>query len=250
MVSFQDQLEAAKKRQWQSSRYANKWVAMNRESSVASTSTLRASTPADFGYRETLQETPVTNDEMDLDLPEQQLPDDPKVPEEVRTLIVATDFGTTFSSVAFAAFENESISDVEFITNYPDAPLVFQRKNLQVPTESGYPVTQILDEIVEVDEEAPPEDVLGIVDSEDLENEAVEDDDGEEEDDPLGIYGDVNTANDMDLDIQGDQADGKVPYWGYDVFSQSRRANINNPDIDVRLITRSKLIASFIPSRD
>ena len=261
MSSFQGHLEAAKRKQMQSRRHINETrTVINREASVASTATIRNQTPAEFDGRDIIYGMSMFDDDMELDSSGQYSPKEPETLEGVGTLIVATDFGTTFSSVAFAAWHNGNISTVKTISNYPEDPLVFQKKSLQVPTESGYPVKPILNESVEVDEEVLHDIGMDTTleedndegdDDEDDEDEDDEDDNDEDDnddaDDPLGIYG--TTVDKMDLDAQDDQTDENILYWGYDVVSQSRRANIGG-DLDtqvsdIKLITRSKLMASW-----
>lgn len=75
-------------------------------------------------------------DAMDIDEPEATLNTEPDPP----SLVVATDFGTTFSSIAFAFRDGEHLPTVKMIMNYPNDPGAFQgRPGLQVPTESWYP---------------------------------------------------------------------------------------------------------------
>ena len=246
-MTFQDLLEAAKNRQRQTGRDVNeKWAAVNREASVASTSTLRNPTPAEFGFREILNDLSMLDDPMDIDLPGQDIPDELEAREGNNTLIVATDFGTTFSSVAFAAWCKGSISEVKTISNYPEDPMILQKKSLQVPTESGYPVKQNPNESIEECEESLQE--TAVVDAENPEQHSDETDDTgsdeDDDDDPYGIYGD--STDDMDLGVQQDQIDDNAPYWGYDVISQARRANIGrDAETEVKFITRSKLMVSF-----
>ena len=258
MLSFQDRLKAAKKEQMQTGRgIKNKWTAaINREASVASTSTLRNPTPAEFGFREVLDDPSMLEDQMELDLPEQDPSDSLEALEKSKTLIVATDFGTTFSSVAFATRTDETISEVKIISNFPEDPMIFQKKSLQVPTESAYLVAQIPNESVEIDEDIPQQSVMEDVHHE--EDDIVagdtegDTDDDDVDDDPLGIYD--FPIDEMDVDVRGDEIDANLPYWGYDILMQARRANAEeNPEhdaSDIKVIARSKLIASFTHSRD
>lgn len=54
--------------------------------------------------------------------------------------ILATDFGTTFSSVAFTKIQGGAIGEITSIVNWPHDPTIHGMKSLQVPTESWYPV--------------------------------------------------------------------------------------------------------------
>ncbi|KAH8816829.1 Hsp70 family protein-like protein [Xylogone sp. PMI_703] len=52
--------------------------------------------------------------------------------------IVATDFGTTFSSVAFTKIQGDKASEIMSIVNWPHDPTISGVKSLQVPSESWY----------------------------------------------------------------------------------------------------------------
>jgi hypothetical protein len=57
--------------------------------------------------------------------------------------IIATDFGTTFSSVAFSKRENGRWGNPQTILDYPSDPRIWGKQSLEVPTESWYPKTAI-----------------------------------------------------------------------------------------------------------
>jgi hypothetical protein len=120
-----------------------------REVSEASTSTLRPmsvsreSTHTITGDMTNLKHEVAapcySGDEMDLDSP--QTPNMAQTPDAEESLIVATDFGTTFSAVAFVRRRKDKREQVEVISNYPGDGKTFfgGSASVQVPTESWYP---------------------------------------------------------------------------------------------------------------
>jgi hypothetical protein len=54
------------------------------------------------------------------------------------TFIVATDFGTTFSSVAIAKVQQDKPVRKDIIVNFPEDPMPNGKRSLEVPTESWY----------------------------------------------------------------------------------------------------------------
>jgi hypothetical protein len=116
----------------------------NRETSEASTATLRQtsqsreSTTTMRGISEVRNYRPLSADAMDI---EEAGTGRHSVPKSKKsTVIVATDFGTTFSAVAFAKIEDRRLSRVKIVANYPDDPRSLQgRPSLEVKTESWYP---------------------------------------------------------------------------------------------------------------
>jgi hypothetical protein len=128
----------------------------SREMSVASTSTLlpfsasqsRNATPlmgrATGLLERTSRHPEPEHDEMDIDMPDIEEPSEPPI-------IVATDFGTTFSAVAYAKREeNNAHPRIKIIANYPDDPRAMQGKpGLEVPTESWYPNKAQMAEVIQ-----------------------------------------------------------------------------------------------------
>jgi hypothetical protein len=127
----------------------------DREMSEASTSTLSAMSDS----REStvtmrgMSETPSTqgawnslDDRMDLDPPD--FGDASQGTKKEEPFIVATDFGTTFSSIAFARRGPRTRPEIQAISNYPNDPC-FQpyTKSFQVPTESWYPNKRPVDKV-------------------------------------------------------------------------------------------------------
>ncbi len=107
-------------------------AAMSRESSA----TLRATSEADSAYG--CYGSNATEDEMDIDRREEMTP---VIDDTLRPIIIATDFGTTFSSVAYARRGEGLLPDVKIIDSYPNEPLIYTNghPSRQVPTESWYP---------------------------------------------------------------------------------------------------------------
>jgi len=115
-------------------------AAMSRESSA----TLRATSEADSAYGWYGSHT--TDDEMDIDRREGMTP----VTDDILTpIIIATDFGTTFSSVAYARRGEGLLPDVKIIDSYPNEPSHYTNghPSRQVPTESWYPNEPTFEEV-------------------------------------------------------------------------------------------------------
>jgi hypothetical protein len=85
------------------------------------------------------------DDEMDIDGEEEMTP---LVDETLTPLIIATDFGTTFSSVAYARRGEGMLPDVKMIDSYPNEPSHYTNGHTsrQVPTESWYPNEATIEE--------------------------------------------------------------------------------------------------------
>jgi hypothetical protein len=108
-----------------------------------STATLRAMSEADSAHG--WHGSNAAGDEMDIDGREERTP---TVDETLTPIIVATDFGTTFSSVAYARRGEGMLPDVKIIDNYPNEPSHHTNghPSPQVPTESWYPNEPTLEE--------------------------------------------------------------------------------------------------------
>jgi len=215
-----------------------------REMSEASTSTLLPmsisgqSTPTMRGRSQTtdpelLNDPTLELDRMNIDSPDAMGSTRPE--EDNRPLIIATDFGTTFTSVAFARRGTEQRPIVDLITNYPHDPLSLAgRPTVQVATESWYADQSQLDESslpMEYDEpEADlPEDIYNLSGGEDNEPSNNED---------------LNDENAMQIDPTPHPAPkSNRPtnfIWGYGI-----RELLARPDVDhskYNQISRSKLL--------
>jgi hypothetical protein len=114
-------------------------LAISRES----TATLRAFSEVDNSRG--WHASDAGEDEMDIDGIEQRtLSDAEKI---LMPMVVATDFGTTFSSMAFARRGEGMLPDVKIVDGYPNDPRYNGgNASLQVPTESWYPNEPKLEE--------------------------------------------------------------------------------------------------------
>ncbi|PQE29190.1 Hsp70 family protein [Rutstroemia sp. NJR-2017a BBW] len=161
--------------------------------------------------------------EMDVDsLPQAQ----DSVP-----LIVATDFGTTFSCVAFASKRG----DIGIVRNYPGDPMTMQgNPRSDVPTESWYPNKKILEELA----------AQHNGNSRGVETLRFDDEDDEFNDSnngTTGLVGDGELGTEsMDIDPIENEYVPETMYWGYEVQDK-----LMDPDLDksqYNCITRSKLV--------
>ncbi|CZR60755.1 related to hsp70 protein [Phialocephala subalpina] len=91
-------------------------------------------------YRPQMNSTSSVNDAGDTDFRDTETRLDP-APQAI-TFIVATDFGTRFSSVAFKKCQPGRLpwsqDTIQSISNYPDDPMTGGKKSFVVPTESWY----------------------------------------------------------------------------------------------------------------
>jgi hypothetical protein len=141
-------------------RSRNEVGVQDREMSEASTSTLfamsesRESTVTMRGTSETPSipgawnsPSPLLDDRMDLDPPE--FGDASQSTKKQEPFIIATDFGTTFSSIAFARRGPRTRPEIQVISNYPNDPCIQPyTKSFQVPTESWYPNKPLVGEVL------------------------------------------------------------------------------------------------------
>ncbi|PQE31227.1 hypothetical protein CJF32_00001803 [Rutstroemia sp. NJR-2017a WRK4] len=206
-------------------RYLDHSRARNRDTSVATTATLhesRESSPTmgdEWEHPGQLH----ADSEMDVDsLPQAQ----DSVP-----LIVATDFGTTFSCVAFASKRG----DIRIVRNYPGDPMTMQgNPRSDVPTESWYPNKKILEELA----------AQHNGNSRGVETLRFDDEDDEFNDSnngTLGLVGDGELGTEsMDIDPIENEYVPESMYWGYEVQDK-----LMDPDLDksqYNCVTRSKLL--------
>jgi hypothetical protein len=112
---------------------ASSWT-MQPMSSIASTSSTIRGTPD--GWAPDFDEYLPGDDRMDTDPPENERRSNFRSTEA--NLVIATDFGTTFSSVAITRRElgNE---EPKVIVNYPADPRINGKQSSEVPTEICYP---------------------------------------------------------------------------------------------------------------
>jgi hypothetical protein len=157
------------------------------------------------------------------------------------SFIIATDFGTTFSSVAFAKREHGQWGDPQSISNYSSDPMPWGKNSLEVPTESWYPNVAITrdtsDELgsATIDED-PMADIFKAAENQyqatrTLVN--ISSDGDEEMADSSGGLPEVD-----------DDTDGII--WGYDI-----QERLKAPDMDhsqYERVARSKLILDNTPN--
>ncbi|TGO89200.1 hypothetical protein BPOR_0120g00080 [Botrytis porri] len=128
---------------------------------------------------------------------------------EVDRLIISTDFGTTFSCVAFASSKDE----IGIVRGYATDPMSIQKKpRFDVPTESWYPTKAKLEELA-------------------IENNA-------DNDEPMLKFDDDDDSDDDGFNDAGSTP--KIMYWGYEV-----QGKLSEPDLDKKQYTcvmRSKLL--------
>jgi hypothetical protein len=222
---------------------------VQREMSEASTATLLPmsisgqSTPTMRGRSQTmdlelLNDPIVELDRMNIDSPD-SMGSSPE--EDNRPLIIATDFGTTFSSVAFARRGTEQRPVVDTITNFPHDPLSLAgRPTVQVPTESWYP------EQSQLDESSMP------MEYDDLEAQFPEDSYGASDEDDNQSPNDENMEDGDAMETDPAPApEGNRPHnfiWGYGI-----REVLARPDIDhsrYNRISRSKLLLDTSKNTD
>ncbi|KAM0137380.1 hypothetical protein ACHAP3_004187 [Botrytis cinerea] len=132
---------------------------------------------------------------------------------EVDRLIISTDFGTTFSCVAFASTKN----DIGIVRGYATDPMTIQKKpRFDVPTESWYLTKAKMEELAAEKNQDMDEPMLRF------------DDDDDSDDDSF------NGAQDQ----YG--LTPRIMYWGYEVQDK-----LSEPDLDKKQyysIMRSKLL--------
>jgi hypothetical protein len=204
-------------------RYLDHSRGRQRDMSVATTATLRESSPTVVDEWEQPAQSHAADSPMDVD-------DLPQTEDNV-PLIVATDFGTTFSCVAFASKRG----DIGIIRNYPEDPMNIQgNPRSDVPTESWYPNKKVLEELV----------AQHIGNSQHTETLNLDDEDDELDDSSNGTTrpaGDrESSAESMDIDTIQNQYVPETMYWGYEVQDK-----LMAPDLDktqYNCITRSKLL--------
>ncbi len=159
------------------------------------------------------------------------------------SFIIATDFGTTFSSVAFAKFENGRWSEAMSISNYPDDSMPSGRSSLEVPTETWYPNVAISREPNGKDNSFGTYDDL----IEDIYN-AGENDGLEAAPAPRSYMDDPNSDEEMEdgdtvIISAEDGINGLI--WGYSIQRQKEMSYVDHGQFE--RIERSKLLLDNTP---
>lgn len=155
-------------------------------------------------------------------------------PQELNTVkprfIIATDFGTTFSAVAYVRCTNGHLPKSRIITNYNEDPVALNgHPNPQVPTESCYIVDDQGDGIIYAPEDEPMDEV----------NEDIYDDPHSEGPSTPTERGDDD--DEMDLDPEQFDDEQQSLYWGYEIQAMMARSS----EIErrtFRRIAKSKLL--------
>ena len=173
--------------------------------------------------------------EMDLDTP--RTPVAAEAPETEEQLIIATDFGTTFSTVAFARRRKDKMEKVEVITDYAgDGKVWIGHPSLQVPTESWYPNES-------EESEGPSLNNANHDQDEDPYRHRFSDAYAEDSQNDEG-GSDENDAMDLDHHQPSSEISSPNFIWGYGIHQ------LIKPDADLRQynrITRSKLLLDKSP---
>jgi len=172
-------------------------------------------------------------DPMELDSP--QSPSIAETSEDEEPLIVATDFGTTFSTVAFARRRKDKRECVKVISDYSGDDMSFVGlSSLQVPTESWYPdKSQISNILINSASHEQDDDPYSNLYDDTTAEENPNIDDGFDEDNAMEVQHD-QTLDETTSDF----------VWGYKIHE------LIKPDVDLsnfNRITKSKLLLDNSP---
>jgi len=163
--------------------------------------------------------------------------------------VVATDFGTTFSSVAFTKRDLGN-TEPQVIFNYPCDPMTNGKPSLEVPTESWYPDIANYRDFVD-------ETIMTPLDEEDGGNILDDDDDSDEllpymrNEEHIDVQEDWHLGQDPDMPIRETveyTENGKEPsnfLWGYETQDVETQAMMRFPGVNrnqFKRIARSKLM--------
>jgi hypothetical protein len=152
-----------------------------------------------------------------------------------KRFIVAVDFGTTFSAVAFTALrpgeprELVEVDEIVCISNYPNSPSGVRGLKSEVPTESCYPRSAIYRD---------DRSFFNIRSRRALES---DDDVGADEED--GRNSRENAIDEMDIDTGESTVPSDIDpeyLWGYGVHQHFRYPDVDRTNF--QRITRSKLL--------
>ncbi|CZR66777.1 related to hsp70 protein [Phialocephala subalpina] len=153
--------------------------------------------------------------------------DSEDIPATEPRYIIATDFGTTFSAVAYIRRTDGRPSKSRMITNYNEDPIALNgHPNPQVPTESCYIVEDQDDDssYAPAPAEEPKDEVMeDIYDDHDSEDDSTPTERGDDDDD-------------MELDEEY-----PALYWGYEIQAMMNRCS-ETERRNFKRIARSKLL--------
>jgi hypothetical protein len=188
------------------------------------------------------------DDRMDTEPPEAAEP--PTVGSKKPSIIIATDFGTTFSSVAFTRRRLGRIERPQSIINYPYDPKTNGKVSFEVPTESWYPDVSKVSEYLD-------ETAMATTNGEEVGNIYDDDDDIDQ---PLPYVQNRDRTNggedrefneDPELAIDEEQEsmdnDDEPPFffWGYGTQEMTRFPGMSRTQF--RRVARSKLMLDESP---
>jgi hypothetical protein len=224
---------------------ASSWI-MQPKSSLASTSGTIRGTP-DGSWPPDLGECLSTDDRMDTEPLETEQPSNLESSES--SFVVATDFGTTFSSMAFAKRHRGQV-DPKVIYNYPVDPRTNGKPSFEVPTESCYPDIANYREFGDHSMMTPLDEDDGgnILDDDDDTDELLpyvqseEHSDGQEEED-LGEEPETYVRETVERTENGNELLDFL--WGYETQDIKTQAMLLFPGVDrsqLKRISRSKLM--------
>ena len=208
----------------------------NGASSPGTTETLRGSTTtrnatpqATIRNRNGDLYQPVGDDHMDIDVQREHGSAGEDV--DMSPLVIATDFGTTFSSVAFARRDGSAEPTVRLISNFPEDPMTLRgHTSLQVPTESWYPTEGQMG----VSSRHPD---IGRSSSGDFDDDLY--DVSDQEDDQRAEVDEMDRFASMDVDGDMEGENPRKIIWGFGVQS------LVKPDVDLsnyKRVLKSKLL--------
>jgi hypothetical protein len=225
---------------------ASSWT-MQPKSSLASTAATIRGTP-DGSWPPDIDDYLPADDQMDTEPLETEQPSNSGSNES--TFVVATDFGTTFSSVAFVKRHLGKEAEPQIIFNYPDDPRTNGKQSFEVPTESWYPDIANYREFVDETIMTPSDEEDGgnILDDDDDIDELLpymrneEHSDGQE-DGHLGEDSEISVRETVECMENGNESSAFL--WGYETQGVETQAMMRFPGVNrsqFRRIARSKLM--------
>lgn len=224
---------------------ASSWT-MQPQSSLASTAATIRGTP-DGSWPPDIDEFLPADDRMDTEPLENEQPTDFGSNES--TFVVATDFGTTFSSVAFTK-RDLCMAEPQIIFNYPGDPRTNGKPSFEVPTESWYPDIANYREFVDETIMTSPDEEDGgnILDDDDDSDELLpymrsEEHSDDQEDGHLGQDPEISVRETVEYMENGNEPLNFL--WGYETQDVETQAMMRFPGVNrsqFKRIARSKLM--------
>ncbi len=225
---------------------ASSWT-MQPQSSLASTAGTLRGTP-DAPWPPDLDDYLPADDRMDTEPFETE--QNPNLESTESTFIIATDFGTTFSSMAFTK-RDTSQGEPRVIFNYPDDPRTNGKSSFEVPTESWYPdianYREFMDETMMLPQD--DEDGRNLLDEDDDDRDELlpyvhneEHSDGQD-DEYVGVDPKISVRE--TVECTEDASEMPTFLWGYETQDIKTQAMMRFPGVDrsqFKRISRSKLM--------